>query len=265
VHTRLMLATVLIGSVGLLAGCNGPTKAGKEARSAAQDRMNVMSAQVNYDQARQSFETGQFEKAHREIRAAIARFDKSAEFYLLQGRIYLETHQLENALESFKTAMTKKENYADPHYFAGIVYQRWSDDEQAYESYRKAYELAPTKAQYLLAAAESLIALGELDAASDLIAPRLDYFEHNSAIKQLQGQIALLKGDAKKATVMYAEARLLDPDNDMLLEDLMWAQYAAEMYGQCHESAKRLQERAKEERFDFDSTWLISRHAAWCA
>lgn len=250
VRTQTILSALLLGTFAFAAGCNGPTQSGIKARAEAHDRMNLVNAQVAYDQARQAFETGQFEKAAREIRNAIARYDKLGEYYLLQGRICVETHQLEKALESFQTAMEKKADYADAHYFAGIVYQRWSDDEQAYREYRDAYDIEPTRAQFLLAAAETLISLGEFDAASELIAPRLDYFEHNAAIKQLQGQIALLKGDARKATEMYAEARLLDPDNDMLLEDLMWAQYAAQQYGQCHESAKLLQSRAKEERFD---------------
>ena len=41
-----------IAAAFFLTGCNGPTKAGREARAAANDRMNLVSAQVNYDQAR---------------------------------------------------------------------------------------------------------------------------------------------------------------------------------------------------------------------
>ena len=68
------------------------------------------------------------------------------------------------------------------------------------------------------------------------------FWGFNAALRQLQGQIALLQGDPKKAVELYGEARLLEPDDNMLLEQLMWAQYAAEMYGDCHESVKRLQD-----------------------
>ena len=238
---------VSVGSL-FITGCNGPTKSGIENRQAAEQRMNYMRAQIEFDQARQCFESGQFEKAARSIDRAILANPSSAEYSLLQGRINLETHKLEPALDSFKAALAKDPSYAEAHYYSGIVYQRWSDDEKAYEHYSKAYELDPIKAQYLLAAAESLVAMGEFDKANELIEPKMDYFEHNAALRQFQGQIALLQGDPKKASALYGQARVLNPDNDLLLEELMWAQYAAEMYPQCHESVKQLQARSKNQR-----------------
>jgi tetratricopeptide (TPR) repeat protein len=169
---------------------------------------------------------------------------------LLQGRIALETHKLEDAINSFETALDLDARVADAHYFSGVVYQRWSNDQQAYESYLKAFDIAPTKVEYLLAAAESLIALGEFDQAKQLIEPKLSYFEHNASLRQLQGQIALLQGEPKRAAVLYGEARLLNPDDDALLEELMWAQYAAEQYGQCHLSATQLAAKASSPRAD---------------
>lgn len=248
--TRMILGVVVLGAAAGMAGGCGPTKSGIEARTQAQERMNLVTAQIHFDQARQSFQAGQFDKATREIEHAIAIYPKSAEYYVLQGRINLETHKLEPAVESFKTAMETDPKQAEAHYYSGVVYQRWSDDEEAYGHYLKASELEPSKAQYLLAAAESLIALGEFEAAKQLIEPKMAYFEHNAAMRQLQGQIALLQGQPQTAAALYAEARLLNPDDDRLLEELMWAQYAAEMYGQCHESIKRLQTRAKEQRTD---------------
>ena len=260
----LVFATMV---VAVLAGCNGPTKAGQEARTAANARMNVVNAQVHFDQARQSFDSGQFEKAQREVQRAITRYPDAPNYYVLQGRIYLETHDLEASLNCFKIAIDMLKGaelidasksdaekarqtapsrevttLAEAHYFSGIIFQRWSDDEEAYHCYLKAYELETTNAQYLLAAAESLIATGEFEQARQLVEPRMTYFEHNAALRQLQAQIALLQGDAKRATALYAEARLLAPDDLALLEQMMWSQYAAGMYGQCHETIKRLQE-----------------------
>lgn len=264
--TRAGLMIVVL-MVAALAGCNGPTKAGTEARAAANARMNVINAQVHFDQAKQSFDSGQFEKAQREIQRAIARYPDAPNYYVLQGRIYMETHDLEASLNCFKIAIdmldgaeklataksetdkikqtaTPREvtTLAEAHYFTGIVFQRWSDDEQAFHAYRRAFELQPTNAQYLLAAAESLIAMGEFEQARQLVEPRMSYFEHNAALRQLQAQIALLQGDPKRAAALYAEARLLNPDDLGLLEQMMWSQYAAGMYGQCHETIKQLQQ-----------------------
>jgi protein O-GlcNAc transferase len=247
--TRMMISVSAL-CVFVLAGCNGPTKEGIKARSEANARMSLMSAQIHFGQARQSFETGQFDKATREIEQAIKTYSESAEYFVLQGRIALETHKLEQALDSFETALDLDAKLAEPHYYSGVVYQRWSNDQQAYESYAKAFEIAPTKVEYLLAAAESVIALGEFEQAKQLIESKLSYFENNASLRQLQGQIALLQGDAKKAAALYGEARLLNPDDDALLEELMWAQYAAEQYGACHESAKQLTSKLKSPRAD---------------
>ena len=110
--------------------------------------------------------------------------------------------------------MDKDEQCAEAHYFAGIVFQRWSDDEQAYEHYMQAFEQESDNVQYLLASAESLVALGEFGAARELVEPKLSYFEYNSALQHLLGQIALLEGDVQEAATRYAEARMLDPENE---------------------------------------------------
>jgi tetratricopeptide (TPR) repeat protein len=282
---RVILCVLVIGTLVCAAGCEGYKSNHDVIREQARDRMNLVNAQVNFKQARQYFEVGQFDKALKEINFAIERYPKSVEYYTLRGRIHMENKRLESALDSFDTAIVTgltacgvtplvdaegvdsqdpntsvqpsqldpkdakiasahpqmKAQIADACYFAGIVFQRWSDDEMAFERYQQAYDLDPTMVHYLLAAAESLIAVGEYDQAEQLIEPRMAYFEHNAALRQLQGQIALLKGDPSTAARLYGEARLLNPDDNTLLEDLAWAQYAAGEYGECLESVKLLQ------------------------
>ena len=43
----------------VLAGCNGPTKTGLEARADARERVDLVNAQLHFDQAHQGWETGQ--------------------------------------------------------------------------------------------------------------------------------------------------------------------------------------------------------------
>ncbi len=236
--------------VAMLAGCMGPTRVGLEARKSARERINLINAQVSYQQAKQSFEVGQFETALRAIRFAIERVPEEAAYYLLQGRIYLETHRLEGAIASLDTALELHAELADAHYYAGIVYQRWSDDQRAYDYYRSAYELDTSNAQYLLAAAESLVAMRQFEQARRLTEEKLAYFEHNAALRHLLGQIALLQDEPLEAAGHLTQARLLDPDDRMLLEELAWAQFAAELYGKCYYSVRQLQMGSKEKRSD---------------
>ena len=249
--TRPILIVALLAVAGaFLSGCGGPTKKGLEARNNARIRLNRVNAQLSYDQAMQAFESGQFDKAAHELRMAIQMYPEWAEYRLLEGRIHLETHRLEKAIASFEAALQLKPGYADAHYYSGIVYQRWSDDNRAYDEYMAAYEMDPESVGYLLAAAESMVALEQFDDAEDLLQEKLDYFEHNSAMRHLLAQIALLQGDAEVAVRLYGEARRLDPENDTLLEELVQAQYEAGAYGDCYRSVLQLQELSDPDRPD---------------
>jgi tetratricopeptide (TPR) repeat protein len=259
-----MLLVALVS--GVSGGCHTASKSATEARENANLRYNFINAQVQYDQAMQAFETGQFEKAQKELAVALARFPQSPAFHILQGRIYLETNRLELASRSFTAALEKcgaitdetsatmakavtgdslgsrrAERKAEAHYYLGIVYQRWSDDEQAYANYYSAYEAQPDRPDYLLAAAESRVAAGDYQGARQLLEPRLAYFEHNAAMRHLLGEIAMLEDDPATAARLYAEARLLNPDDASLLEELAFVQYAAGMHAPCYDSIKELQ------------------------
>lgn len=247
----LALVPTLGAALAVAGGCGGPTKAGLEARAEARDRMGLVNAQLSYDQAKRAFEVGQFDRALREITHAIDRYPHVPSYHLLQGRILLETHRLEQALRAFDTAIETAEqrggmptpgenSQAQAHYFAGIVFQRWSNHEVAHQRYIEAANLDESNAQYLLAAAESMIALEMYDEAHDVIAPRLAYFEHNSAMRHLLGHIALLRGDATHAAHLLAQARLLNPDDPMLVEELAWAEFDAKQFAQCLESLQQL-------------------------
>lgn len=246
----ILIVIVLLLAIGSsLTGC-GPGTTGIKAREAARERLSFINAQFTYDQAMQAFEVGQFDHALRGINAAIELVPESADFYVLQGRIYLETHRLEKAIDSFTSALEHQSDFTDAHYFAGIVYQRWSDDDKAYEHYMAAYELEPSSIGYLLAAAESMIAMERLDQAKQLILSKLAYFEHNASLRHLLGQIALLQGDAATAAKLLAEAWRRNPDDQMLLEELAHAQSAAGMHAKCYKSVKQLQQMSREKRPD---------------
>lgn len=251
-HRLLAVSTTLTLGLTVLAftGCNGPTKAGVEAREQARARLDAVNARISFDQAKQAFDVGDLEKAQREVTLAVRRFPEEPEFHLLLGRIHLESHRLEEAIRAFETAIEKDAEFAEAHYFTGIVHQRWSDYDASYESYAKAAEYDMTNVQYLMAAAESKIALGEFAEAHELIEPKLAYFEHNAALRHLLGQIALLEDDTETAARLFSEARVLNPDDELLLEELAWTQFAAGEFRQCLESVKQLQHRSVVKRAD---------------
>ena len=101
-----------------------------------------------------------------------------------------------------------------------------------------------------MAAAETLVAMGEHERAEDLLMSKIDYFEHAPAIPHLMGQIAMLRNDPELAIERFTEARVLDAENVQLLEELAWAQYEAEQFGDCIETVRRVQDKVSEQRVD---------------
>lgn len=258
-HTMktIALATSCTLFIALAGGCSGPTKAGQEARTQANDRVDLLNAQINFEQSRQAFNTGQFEKAQREISIAIARAPDQASYYVLQGRIFMETHRLEKAIESLNTAVEKDPKLAEAYYFRGVVFERWSDDQRAYESYQAAFENETSNVNYLLAAAETLVALEQFPTARAMLESKLTYFEHNAAMYELLGRIAMIEGEFAEAGEAFTKASALLPDDMNLQQSLASAQFQAEDYTKCLKTIAALQRRSPE--FDADLVRMRAR------
>lgn len=230
----------------MLVGCGAPNS--RKVREEANERVLFVKAQLHFDQANQAFATGQLEKALKEIDVAIFMYEQSANYHVLRGRVFLETHRLEQAMGALDRAKEIDPKHAAAYYFTGIVCQRWSQNENAAEAYLRAWELRTENAQYLLAAAEAMVSLRRYEEAKRLIESRLAYFEHNAAMRQLLAQIALLQGHPRRAAEMFNEARLLNPDDLLLMEELARAEFAAGMYAQCLHTVKQIQARVAEKR-----------------
>jgi len=264
---RLCILPILVLAAMFLAGCGGPTKKGMEARSDAAERVNMVNAQVSFDQARRSFEAGDLERGLREIRSGLARLEGSpgvpgstvAEFTVLKGRILLELHRLEDSMRAFQTAIEHDEEHAEAWYFSGIINQRWSRHQEAFESYNTAATLDPENVQFLLAAAESLIALERYDEARELVQSRIEYHEYNAALRHLLGHIAMLENDHDTAATLLQEARLLKPDDPMLLEELALVRFDAEKYSSCYDALQELYRTAPQTRQRVDLRHLEAR------
>lgn len=225
----------------VMTGC-GPTATGKKVRAEAQARLDSFGASFTYEQARQQFEAGQFDRAIVDADRAIAQAPERPEFHVLRGRILLEQQRLEAAMQSFQAAIEADATHAESHYYAGIVQQRWMRDEEALEYYRAAFDAERDNVHYLLACAETLINMGRAQEAMALVEGKLAYFEYDPGLKQLLGQIAMIKGDPVAASRLYEEARLLSPEDHTLLEELVWVQFDAGRYGDCLASTRRLLE-----------------------
>jgi tetratricopeptide (TPR) repeat protein len=235
----------LIVAVALLAACTGPTKQGKLARASAHQRMDAVNADLAAQQAMQQFEVGQLDAALETINSAVARYDDNASYHLLRGRILIEQHQLDAACKALARSVEIDSKVAEPHYFLGVLHQRWSEDEQALICYQKAMDCSPTHPQFLLATAETLVALGQLDDAIALLERAGKEFQHQPSVTALLGHIHLRNGNPAEAAKFLADSRLLGNDDAEVLTLLATAQFNAGDYANCLNTIAQLEESEK--------------------
>lgn len=249
---RALLVLALV-ALPVAAGCNGPTKAGQEARKAAKERAAEASAVIVYDQSMQSFKAGQFDRALKEVDEAIYRLPKEARFWTLRGRINLETGNLEQAERDFTAAIGHDEKFAEAYYRRGLVHERWSDHDQAFLDYQAAAERNPEKLAYAIAAGEMLVNQRKYAEAKAWLEPKLDRFGNSGVMHQMLGKVDLLMGDAAAAATRLNRAMVLDPSLPMVLDDLVRAQWAAGEWDDCLQSVRRL----RKERADGQAVELL--------
>ncbi len=234
-------STFLIGISGLLmlGGCVGHGQYTTEFKEQAQERMAQLKAGTQWDMAQQQFLSGDLKKALRSVEQSIAISDTVSKSHLLRGRILIEMGRLEDAVASIDRAIELKPEEAEPHYYRGIVFERFSKPEEALASYRAAIEKDPTDPQYLVAAAEMLVQLGQYDDARGLLEQGRADFQHNAGVRQTLGHIAMMQGDVPGAIANFNEACLLDPDDAALREDLAKAQFEAGQFADAEYSLRR--------------------------
>lgn len=236
-------AAVLLALPVVVAAC-APRTAGVEARREADERFRRTTSLVNYDQARQAFESGDLAKARKELDAAIARSEGEARYWCLYGRVELESKRLERAIEMFDAAIARDPKLAEAHYYRGIVHQRWSEADAAIADYLAATDADAEKLAYPLAAAELMVSERRLGDARALLQSKLAYFEHNAALHELLGDVASLEGDMASAARSYERALVIAPDAPLLSEKVVGAYFGAGEWQRSLDAARRMREGA---------------------
>ena len=236
-------------SLALLAvagGCSGPSSTGQEMRKIAHARFNRVGAAVSNDQAMQSLNAGQFQDALSHIDKVLGKFPDDASAHLLRGRIVLEMGRLEISMTEFQRAAELDPSCDECRYYEGVVYQRLGRDNEAEQAYAAALAIDPNNTHYLLANAESLVALGKVSEAKALIDATECRFEFNSALAHLRSEIAMADGDTDAALRNMELAVTLASDPTVYHEDLVIVAFVAGQWDRCLHAVDALPAAAQE-------------------
>jgi len=213
-----------------------------EAKDAAKQRWAAARSNIMYSMAMQQFEVGDLEKSEKTITQALSMSPEKPRYHDLAARIFMERGQLERAIHTIEQSIALDGERSEPHYIRGLIFQRWQQYEPAYKEYKIAYEAKPDDVAPLLAMSEMLIKLNRPQEAIELLESKVDYFEHNPAIRVTLGRMYLLQRDHEKAVSLLRQASLLSPDDMGIVEQLTMAEYAAGQWPDAIEHLTKLLE-----------------------
>jgi len=241
--TARFTVLALLAAAGTLAGCAGHGQYTKDHIAAANSKMSMLKSGTEYQMAQQQFMAGDLEKAGKTIDKSLALNPEVPKSHVLRGRVLLEKGRLEQSREAFTRAEELDPKNFEAQYYLGIIHERISEPQPAMERYLAAATLDPTNPQYLVAAAEMLMAMTKMDEAETLLNSRKEQFRYNPAVRQTLGHIAMLREDPKLAAQLFAEALTLAPDDTSIIEDLVRSNMACGRYGEAEFHVARLLER----------------------
>ncbi len=199
----------------------------KDQRAQAQERWNEVRSDVKLRLAREHLDAGRIDEAAQVIEQAIILATDNPQAYLLATRLRLEQGQLAEARRAISLAAAQSSDDPEIEYFAGIVDQRYGDLEGALNHYGTAVAGAPNTVPYLLAKAETLVALGRPADALQFISPRINDFDGDVPLRMLAARISRMLHLRGPAVEHCREALRLRGDDPTLQAEvgmlLVWA------------------------------------------
>ncbi len=242
---KLLMGLAAAGALMLSSGCAVETHA--EAKQKAYNRWAEARAGILFSMARQQFEVGDLDQAERTCKQGIAAKPDQADFYELLARVLVERGELERAHHHLGKALSLDDSRSSTHYLLGVVLQRWQKYDEALAAYEQAYRCKADDVSPLLAISEMLVKLGRMNEAMGRLEDKLIYFEHNAAIRMTLARLRLMTDQRAQAVKLYREASLLAPDDNLILEQLAFAEYAS---GHYTDAAYRFEKLLKVEGYE---------------
>lgn len=238
-------------AAAMVAGCGTHGSYTGEHLSAAKTKMNGLKAATEYQMAMQAFKAGDLQKALKHVDYSLTLNENVPKSHVLKGRIFLEMNDLEKSTACLQMAQQVDANNIEAEYYLGVLCERVARKEEAMTHYQRAATLDQANAQYCIAAAEMMIDLGKTEEAEAYLNERSQQFINNAGVKQVLGNVAMLKHDTVAAERLFDEARLLAPEDQTIAENLVRAQMANRKFAEADSNlTKMLENKTNEQRRD---------------
>jgi Flp pilus assembly protein TadD len=212
---------------GALAGCSSQSTTPK---AQVVKQWNDARSGVLLGLARDQYQNGVFDKSRQTIDEAIKLSPDCEPAHILSAKLYIEAGQLEAAERELALARDLNPPDAEADYLSGVVYQRWQQPERALEFYQHACDKSPAELAYVMAKAETLVAMGRRTDALAMLQERVAYFEHSGAIRDEVGLLLIQEKRYDEAVQMLRRASILANDDQNIREHLAMALFYNRQY-----------------------------------
>ena len=201
-YSHLIVLTIAV----LTTACNSMQHS--EAKLQARQQWNTMRGRVKQGLAEQEYDAGMFGDAVKTITESIALEPNQADAYALLARANLELGKAASAQEALDAAGRLELSTADLTYMQGVILEQRGKLKDAAAKYAQARKIDPRNVDYLVAEAESLVALGRPGEALNLVDDNADAIDDRATVSTLGAHIAALLGQAEGALGRYDQALL---------------------------------------------------------
>jgi len=232
----------------LSTGCasDGKKTYGEEQKENARKQWAGARAAVLHNLASEQYQTGNFDKCRATLDDALKLSPDNPSLHVLYAKLSIEQGNLDIADRELATARKLAPGDAEADYLSGVVCQRWQKNEQAFAFYKAAAEKSPAELAYLMAQAETLVAMGRAGEALSMLESRVVFFEHSAALRDAVGQLLMQNGKFAPAVAMFRQASILSTDDPSIREHLAIAQFRA---GDHRDAADTITRLLKDERY----------------
>jgi len=189
-------------------------------RKQAHERWDRVRAELKLQLARQHFEGRRFRDAERVATEALS-FDPSlAAGYVLLAKAHLEQGEPMSAARAVEAARHGGLDSAELTYMEGVVLEQRGDLDGASAAFARSCALDATNVDYLLAHAESLVAVGRPEEAMTRLDAAEERYDDEASVMLLAAHVATLLGDTRGAIDRYRKALQADGDNRVAAREL---------------------------------------------
>lgn len=233
--------TVLLAGVLAFPGCAAQEKKKDPGeKNVATAHWRAARGAVMATLANDQYKAGNFTDARNTVTEALKFAPDSVELRVLSARIAIEQNNLDLAESELLHAAKVDPKAPAPDYYYGVLMQRWQRLPRALELYTSASEKAPREPAFILARAETLVALERPDEAMALLTAAAREFDTSAEIRSALGQLFMRDRQYAKACEQLRQAVMLAADDEALREVYARALFKAERFDEATVVFERL-------------------------